>query len=161
MFNILFLSQCLDLISNSIVDHTTKYSRPVCVAIIQIALIVGPLAVFASTSKALDNFLRRVRDAFKALEREEVAEALVAPIPPPQVPVHALMLQQQQQQFVVDDMVIVVQSPAGNQQINNNDVGLLGTVLQGNGAWVSVTITAVGEIAGTERSFRRSNLNLV
>ena len=86
-----------------------------------------------------------------------VAEALVTPTPKPQVPVHALMLQQ----FVVDDKVVVVESPTGKKQINNNEVGLVGTVLNPNGSWIEVTITTFGEFAGTERSYRRSNLNLV
>ena len=149
----MFLSQYIDLMSNSIVDVTAKYSRSVCVACIQTALIVGPLAVFASTSKALGKFLKKVREGLRLVA---VAEALVTPTPKPQVPVHALMLQQ----FVVDDKVVVVESPTGKKRINNNDVGQEGTVLKRNGAWIKITITN-GEFAGTERSFKRSNLNLV
>lgn len=69
--------------------------------------------------------------------------------------------QQQQQQFDVDDDVIVVQSPTGKKQIKNNEVGLVGTVLNPNGSYIKVTITTFGEFAGTERGYRRSNLNLV
>ena len=149
LLNLINQCQSIEIIANFFVDTCAKHARYVFSTGIQAIFIVGPLVVIFDGLRRLCSFLRRVGEGLHLLalqEAETTADDEVA--------------LGQQQQFDVDDDVIVVQSPAGNQQINNNDVGLVGTVLQGNGAWVSVTITAVGEIAGPVRSFRRSNLNL-